>query len=314
MNIFHLIILFGFFLFGTINDGNSQEKLWDEFLKDSIASSLDDELQYFYYYKSTGAENRPLVVSLHQWGADYSTYRNSLASETKAKNWNFIRPDFRGPNKHFKACGSKYVIADIDEAIDWAIRNLPIDTTEIYVVGASGGGHAALCHFMKSQHRVKEYSVWVPITDLKRWYYEGKTRNQKYTSDIIRCTCETCYDFNQNKAIKRSPLYWSTPKKKLNSCKLKIYTGIHDGYTGSVPIIHSISFYNKIVEDLGGSESDLVSCDEITWMLTTRTSPSQTKEKIGDREIHYFKTFKNISLTIFEGGHEILVDSVLEKM
>jgi hypothetical protein len=165
---------------------------------------------------------------------------------------------------------------------------------------------------MKSRHKVKEYSVWVPISDLKRWYFESESRNSKYATDIIRCTCENCNEINLEMAVERSPLYWETPVDKLNDCKLKIYVGIHDGYTGSVPIIHSLLFYNKIVNDTGGSESSYVSCDEMTWMLTTRTSPRQTKEKIGDREIHYFKTFKNVSLTIFEGGHEILVDSVLE--
>ncbi len=314
MNIIRLAMLFFTLINGILHNGYSQENVWYGFTKDSITSSLDGVKQFFYYHQSTGAENRPLIVSLHQWSADYSTYKNSLAHETKGKNWNFIRPDFRGPNNHFKACGSKYVIADIDEAIDWAVKNLPVDTNHIYIVGASGGGYAALCHFMKSRYKVKEYSVWVPISDLKRWYFESKSRNSKYATDIIQCTCEDCNEINLELAMERSPLYWKTPVNKLDDCKLKIYAGIHDGYTGSVPIIHSLLFYNKIVKDIGGSESNYVSCDEMTWMLTTRTSPSQTKGKISDREIRYFKTFKNVSLTIFEGGHEILVDSILEKM
>jgi hypothetical protein len=313
MTTFRITALLGFILLGTAKYGVSQEKLWDGFFKDSIVSSLDSARQYFYYYKSTGGENQPLVVSLHQWSSDYSTYKNSLAPETRTKNWNFIRPDFRGPNNHFKACGSGYAIADIDEAIDWAIKNLPVDTARIYVVGASGGGYAALCHFMKSRQKVKEYSVWVPITDLGRWYHESVSRNPKYASDIIKCTCEGCIEYNPDKAVKRSPLYWETPVKKLTGCELKIYAGIHDGYTGAVPIIHSISFYNKIVVDLGGADSNMVSCDEMAWMLTTRASSDKTKGKISDREIHYFKTFKNVSLTIFEGGHEILVDGILTK-
>lgn len=311
--VFRITALLVFILLGTAKYGGAQENLWEGFLKDSIASSLDSARQYFYYYKPDGEGDKPLVVSLHQWGADYSTYKNSLGPEAKAKNWNYIRPDFRGPNNHFKACGSEYVIADIDDAIDWAIKNLPVDTTLIYVVGASGGGHAALCHFMKSRQKVKEYSVWVPITDLGRWYHESVSRNPKYASDIIKCTCEGCSEYNPEKAIKRSPLYWKTPIEKPGGTKLKIYAGIHDGYTGSVPITHSISFYNKIVADLGGADSDKVSCDELTWMLTTRTSPDKTRGRINDREIHYFKTFKNVSLTIFEGGHEILVDGILSK-
>jgi len=226
MNAIRLTILFFTLINGTPHNCYSQEKPWHGFTKDYITSSLDSVKQYFYYYESIGDENKPLVVSLHQWSADYSIYRNSLAHETKAKNWNYIHPDFRGPNKHVKACGSEYVIADIDESIDWAIKNLPVDTTRIFIVGASGGGYAALCHFMKSRHKIKEYSVWVPISDLKRWYFESKSRNSKYATDIIRCTCEDCNEINLELAVERSPLYWETPVNKLDDCKLKIYAGI----------------------------------------------------------------------------------------
>lgn len=290
---------------------NSQEKPWEGFQKDSIVSSLDGSIQKFYYYKSSAKKEMPLIVSLHQWSSDYSTYNNSLASQAKEKNWNYIHPDFRGSNNHFKSCGSRYVLEDIDEAVDWAIKNLPVDTANIYVVGASGGGYTALCSFMKSRHRVKEYSVWVPITDLKRWYFESKSRNSKYANDIIHCTCENFNEINLDEAMKRSPLYWNTPVGKLSSCKLKIYAGINDGYTGAVPIIHSIAFFNKVVADIGGGKNDQVSCEETKWMLTTRTTPDIIYGKISDRDILYAKAYKNVSITIFEGGHEILVDHVL---
>lgn len=210
-----------------------------------------------------------------------------------------------------KACGSSYVIEDIDEAIDWAIKYLSVDTTCIYVVGASGGGYAALCSFMKSRHRVKEYSVWVPITDLKRWYFESKSRNSKYAEDILRCTCGDCSKIDLEEAVRRSPLYWKTPVEKLSGCKLKIYAGIHDGFTGAVPVIHSIDFFNKMVANSGGEKKDQVSYEETNWMLTKQKGLGEVHGRIGDRDILYMKEFKNVSLTIFEGGHEILVDEVL---
>jgi len=290
----------------------SQENKWKDFKKDSIYSSLDNEKQYFYYYKSSSSNKVPLVVSLHQWGANYQEYNNSLAPQAKDRNWNYIHPDFRGANKHIKACGSQYVIADIDEAIDWAIKNLPVDESQIYIVGASGGGYAALCSFMKSKHQIREYSVWVPISDLKRWYYESKSRKSHYAKNIITCTCNNCDDFNEWKAIERSPLYWTTPIEKLKTTKLNIYAGVHDGYTGSVPIIHSINFYNKVVKDCGGSNENMVSDNETIWMLTSRSSPTTgSNKKIGTRNIIYQQAFKNVSITIFDGSHEILVNEVL---
>lgn len=282
---------------------------WTGFTLDSIKSPIDGQKQKFYYYASS-QKKMPLVVSLHQWSSDYSNYKNSLAPQTREKDWNYIHPDFRGPNNNPKACGSDYVIADIDATIDWAIKNLDVATENIYIIGASGGGYAALCHFMKSKRKIKEYSVWVPITDLRRWYFESKSRGSKYADDIISCTCGICVEPDFNEAIRRSPLYLKTPVEKLNNCKLKIYAGIHDGYTGAVPIAHSVLFYNKLAGELGGSEDEKVSMDDLCWMLSARSAPGKISGKIGDRNILYNKTCKNVSLTIFEGTHEILVDTI----
>lgn len=313
MKFLHIIVPTIFYFFGLVGIGYSQEKFLAEFQKDSIVSSLDGNIQRFFYYRSVGEAKNPLVVFLHQWSASYVSFKNSLATQAIAKNWNYIQPDFRGPNNHIKACGSKYVTQDIDEAIDWALRNLPVDKANIYLVGASGGGYATLCSFMKSRHYVKEYSVWVPITDIKRWYFESKTRGLKYADDIVHCTCDSCKEIDFEEVIRRSPLYWETPVSKLNNSKLKIYAGVHDGFTGAVPIIHSVSFYNKIVTDLKGSNNEMVAFDDLSWMLTTRSAPGEIQGKLGDRDILYYKCYKNVSLTIFEGSHEILVDEVLPK-
>ncbi|MDR0430572.1 MAG: prolyl oligopeptidase family serine peptidase [Tannerellaceae bacterium] len=291
-----------------------QEDPWNGFGKDSVISPLDGYINRFHYYKSTSLEKKPLIVSIHQWSADYTNFRNSMAEQARAQNWNYIFPDARGANNHPKACGSDYVIADIDQAITWAVKNLPVDTSGIYIVGASGGGYHALCHFMKSTYPVKAYSVWVPITDLNSWYHESLGRKSKYAQDIEKCICSDCPTFNKEKAEARSPLYWQTPKEKTASTQLHIYTGIHDGYTGAVPISHSIRFYNKIASDLGAGENELISPDETIWMLTTRTAPHFSGLKIGERDVLFFKSTGNLSLEIFEGGHEILVDHVIERL
>jgi pimeloyl-ACP methyl ester carboxylesterase len=300
--------------FGTLLlQVQEKEDKWREFQRDSVVSSLDNYINRFHYYKSSSSEKKPLLVSIHQWSADYTNFRNSMAEQAKAEDWNYIFPDARGANNHPKACGSDYVISDIDQAIEWAVEHLPVDTSAIYVVGASGGGYNALCHFLKSSYPVKEYSVWAPITDLKSWYYESLHRNKKYAQDIKKCLCVNCSEFQYEMAEARSPFYWSTPKGKLSHTKLHIYAGIHDGYIGTVPISHSIRFYNKVAKDMNAEESKTVSADEMIWMLTTRTAPYSAKhKKIGERNILFEKQVENLSLTIFEGGHEILVNEVIE--
>ena len=85
-----------------------------EFLKkDSINSSLDGNIEVFYYVKSISPKAAPLVVQLHSWStSSHSTF--TLAKEVRAKNWNYILPNFRVENNTPKACCSKFAIADID--------------------------------------------------------------------------------------------------------------------------------------------------------------------------------------------------------
>ncbi len=63
------------------------------------------------------------------------------------------------------------VIQDIEDAISFAIENGNVDTKNIHVIGASGGGYATLLTYMNTRFPIKTFSAWVPISDLKKWYY-----------------------------------------------------------------------------------------------------------------------------------------------
>jgi poly(3-hydroxybutyrate) depolymerase len=280
--------------------------------KDSIRSSLDGHVEVFYYDKSASPQAAPLLVQLHSWSTtSHSTF--TLAEEARAKNWNFILPNFRGENHTPKACCSDFAIADIDEAIDWAIKNMHVDSKRIYVVGVSGGGYATFAMYMKSRHRIHSFAAWCGISDLSAWYWQSLERKNKYAGDIIRCT-DAGDTFNEQKAKDRSPLFWHTPTKQRKKSVLQIYAGIHDGYSGSVPISQSIHFYNKLLRDYKEKNtSNYVSPADLETMLKNQSfSSTDTRSKIGDRVIHYQKSSKNISLTVFEGGHEILPKVALD--
>ncbi len=95
-------------------------------------------------------------------------------------------------------------------------------------------------------------------------------------------------------AEKRSPMYMETPVKKRASSKLYIYEGIHDGYTGSVPITQSINIYNKIVSDLIPVEKEaIVPENDIMEMLASQNFVASQNGTIGNRIIHYRKTFED---------------------
>ena len=101
---------------------------------------------------------------------------------------------------------------------------------------------------------------------------------------------------------------------------LLIYTGIHDGHTGSVPISQSINFYNKVLKEMGADDpAALVSEADASHMLQNRTSPWPDKDlgKIAGRKILYQNQYKSIKLLIFEGTHELLpaagLDGIADK-
>ncbi len=279
---------------------------WDkDFSKIEINSSIDNKIQKAYFYKTRSINSKPLLVSLHTWSGDFSQY-DTLAILAKTKDWNYIHPDFRGPNRTTDACCSKLALSDIDDAIDYAINNANIDTANIFVVGASGGGYATLCMFMKSKHKIEKFSSWVPISDLFAWYHQSSWRNNKYAKNILVCTNSKDGKLNISNAKEKSPIYWNTPVNKLRDSKLEIYAGIFDGIQGSVPITHSINFYNKILRDLGvNNEQYYVSIKETLKLIESRT-PICDCGKISDRKIYLKKEYKNVKLIIFEGNHEIL--------
>lgn len=282
-----------------------------EFSEIKIPSSQYNHQQPAYFYKSKSHQAMPLVISLHTWSGDYQQ-DDYMQEEILKRDWNYIHPHFQGKNDTPNACLSDKVIADIDDAIDFAIENANVDVNKIYVIGVSGGGYAALGSFFKSRHKISMYSCWVPITDLKAWYYQSKIRNNNYWRDILKCTNSKGDTLNHNYAIIRSPLYWDVPIEKLESTKIDLFAGVYDGIDGSVPITHSINMYNKLLESLKCPYDKLFVSDFETKQLLEIFSVGEEYGMLGDRKIVLQKEYKNVRITIFKGNHEMLSSNVLD--
>jgi dipeptidyl aminopeptidase/acylaminoacyl peptidase len=203
--------------------------------KDSIYSTLDGNLQVFYYYKSNDKKPKPLIVQLHSWSYTAEALQ-TLGLDTVAinSNYNYIFPNFRGINNHPKACCSEFVIADIDEAIDWALKNTNVDRNRIYVIGYSGGGYATLAMYMKSRHNIHGFSAWASISDLVAWYGESVERKNRYANEIINCK-GTNNIFVRLKAEVRSPCVWTSPVKAGKKGVWRGFGGVEDGEGGAGP-------------------------------------------------------------------------------
>ena len=284
-----------------------------------IVSSVDEQQQPAYFYSSRNLKPVPLIVSLHTWSGSY-IQRDTLSWQCIERDINYIHPDFRGSNNTYEACGSPLVISDIDDAIDFAIANGNVDLNEIHVIGVSGGGYATLLMYMKSKHKIKTFSAWASISNIEEWYWESKGREQKYYMDIAKATSkdgnvDEQFSMNVEEARKRSPILKTVPAAKRENSKLYIFGGVHDGYTGSVPITHSLKFYNKAITDWGATQSSLISDDTILKMVTYRMLPNSKHGKIDNRQIYYANNYQGkVLITMFEGGHEMLTGTALDFM
>ncbi len=301
------------FVESNIKFDDTKETEWSsDFELIDIKSTIDSQIQKCYFYKTKSNSPKPLIVSLHTWSGDFKQ-NDTLAEMCKQRDLNYIHPDFRGFNWTKNACCSELALTDIDDAISYAIQNSNIDTSEIYVIGVSGGGYATLSTFMKSKHNIKKFSAWASISDLIAWYNESKIRDNKYAKNIMDCTDSENVLKIENAKLK-SPIYWNTPISKFKDSKLIIYAGIFDGIQGSVPITHSINFYNKILTDLSVSDTTKYVSNTEKLALLEYREPLGEFGNIADRKIYLKKNFENISLIIFEGNHEMLTEFALDEL
>ncbi len=289
-----------------------------EFRLVEIPSSADGKLQKAWLYSSRSKLPKPLIVSLHTWSGDYSQ-ADPLVNEILARDWNYIHPDFRGKNGNPESTGSPLVISDISDAVNFALEYTNASKDDVHIIGVSGGGYATLLAWMNINYPVRSFSAWAAISDLGAWYYESLGRKQRYASDILNAVSADSV-FNTTEAMKRSPLFQAYPRELRQGSELFIYTGIHDGYQGSVPVTHSINMYNRMIAELKyeGAESgyikekmltdtSFVTYDETIRLLARRYEPVNSGDGLlYGRRVHLDKSYKNINLKIFEGGHEQL--------
>ncbi len=300
--------------------GQNEAKSWDDTLNTGwpagcmiveIRSSSDGSLQRARFYASATKKSAPLIVSLHTWSGDYNQ-EDPLAEEIIRRGWNYIHPDFRGPNTRAEAGGSDLVLSDIEDAINYALRNSEADPEDVHIIGVSGGGYAALIAYMKLGYPVRSFNAWAPISDLESWYNECRSRGLKYAGEIENITTGGT-QFDADEARRRSPLYMNYNGRIREGAFLNIFAGINDGYSGSVPITHSINFFNKTARTRFPEEKSLVVPDSvIIKLLGRRVDPGASYEKrLGGRNVYLSSAGPDLSLTIFEGGHEMIVPHAL---
>ncbi|MFA6930208.1 MAG: prolyl oligopeptidase family serine peptidase [Lentisphaeria bacterium] len=274
--------------------------------------SIDNSLQPAYQLLASGTSPRPLLVALHTWSGNYENGIERYVDLCRQKNWHLIYPNFRGPNNTPDACGSDLVTVDIGDAAIFMQKNFLVDPSRIYLSGGSGGGHATLLVAGRYPEIWAAASAWCPISDIAAWHREClDTRHQGY-ADHIELACggnPTTHAKAWSEALKRSPL---TYLKNAANLPLDINTGIHDGHTGSVPISQAIHAYNLLA-----NRDEQIAQQDIDWMLAEEKVPKHLRwlendPAFGTYLVYLRKQSKRVRLTLFEGGHDLLIWPALD--
>lgn len=208
-----------------------QQELW-------IKSTADATMQPSLFYRATGEGKRPLLVGLHTWSRDRFNQIENMLPYARKYDFHLLLPEFRGGNLDSnpncqQACGSDYAKQDIKDAIDYVVREYPVDTQSIFLLGLSGGGLMTLlmCGFCPEYFRAA--GAYVPITDLEKWAQQ----NQQYRPHVLACCGNQADEMK-----KRSPMSYLDTIAKAN---LKIFHGKQDPV---VPVSHSLELYAALME------------------------------------------------------------------
>jgi len=147
-------------------------------------------------------------------------------------------------------------------------------------------------------------SAWCGPTDLTAWHNVRK--NDKYGA-MMRASCGGApgnSDEVDRQYRQRSPV---THLHNAVGVPVEICHGVHDGYKGSVPIVHSLNAFNIIAKAAG---MELIGDEEIAQLTRPdghlddpRRSDQVTDELLG-KKIHLRRYAGPARITIFEAGHE----------
>jgi pimeloyl-ACP methyl ester carboxylesterase len=269
----------------------------------TVLSSIDGTEQKALFYvppvtsSGSGSAPVPLLVALHTWSGNYS----QCTACPIAENWAMIAPDFRGPNIRPESCASALAVQDVLDAVAYARANANIDTSRIYLHGASGGGHMALMMAAKAPQLWAGVSAWVPISDLAAW------RIADFYSSQMDAVCGGAPGTPETDAeyAARSPIHFLPAARGL---PIDISAGIHDGHQGSVPISQSLTAFNILAEANGFPGARIPAADIESMTRDEKVPPSLAGEAQADPERSRAILFRRVAgparITLFEGAHE----------
>jgi dipeptidyl aminopeptidase/acylaminoacyl peptidase len=227
------------------------------------------------------------------------------------EGWNYLHPNFRGANSGPDNCLSDKVIADIDDAIAYGVRNGNVDPDNVFIVGFSGGAYAAVGVYARGRQRIRAVLAWAPIVDLASWHDELMSRGNPGLARSIRLCTGSGDQLLRENARQRSPLFWALPPAP--RARIELFAGIKDGYTGTVPIAHSLRMFNRLAEAYG-SAGQMLTSEEMLMLVSRGADTQAAVGSLAGRAVLFRRESVFGSVTVFDGSHEILAEACMDRL
>lgn len=268
-----------------------------------VRSTSDSATQPCVFIAANGAGPRPLLVYLHPWRHGYDTDSRRWQIEARARDWHFLAPHFRGPNKRPEACASPLARQDVLDAVEYVKRRRAVDPHRIYAAGVSGGAHMALVMAAEAPALWAGVSTWCAVSDLAAFYHECRAQNAKAYRHIEK----VCGGAPGSSPAVDEELRYRSPLFHIGKAKdvpLDINHGIRDGQPRGIGIQHSVWVFNALAQARGDAP---VPDDQLDALCRLEDLvPDTVQDKTYGRAIYLRRATGPTRLTLFEGGHEDL--------
>ncbi len=185
--------------FGGVNDAIQPEQMAETQYTKFTARDGKVIPAYLTLPKGRLAKDLPLIILPH--GGPYGV-RDTLDYDAEvqfiaSRGYAVLQPNFRGSDSYgeafYKAGEGQIGRAmqdDLDDGMDWLVKQGIADAKRVCLVGGSYGGYAALWGVIRNPERYRCAASFAGVTDFKRQLrYSGKffsSRHAREWKDIVR--------------------------------------------------------------------------------------------------------------------------------
>ena len=280
----------------------------------TITSTADGSEQPALFYDSGSDRDKPLLVVLHSWTADYRKQFSIPYGVWAVNNdWVMIHPEYRGRFNRPEATLSELAVQDVVDAYWWATEHAHIDEDRIYLTGFSGGAMAALTMVGRYPELWTAAAAWVPVYDLVDWYATIKEHTDLHYARNIVASCggkPVAGTEAEEECRRRSPSSYLENARHAG-VEVLIATGVDDWF---VPPRHALRAYNVLAEPedrLTEAQIEAISADATIPDDFSGEFSNPLIEDAG-KELLLAKESDDVVLWIFDGSHDVIYNAGLE--